>query len=160
MDDAMGVRGVQSVGDLNSNLKRVFKQQRLSGDAMLQRLPIEELHGDVGLSFMLSDFVNRADIGMVKSGGCAGFALEPFDRLRVFRQRFGQELQSDEAAELGVFSLVHHTHTAAPEFIDDAIVRDGLADQRVGGWHVEHILGCAPRQVNEGEDLRASFCTT
>jgi hypothetical protein len=30
-------------------------------------------------------------------------------------------------------------------------VRDGLANQRVGGWHVQHILGCAPRQVNEGE---------
>jgi len=38
-------------------------------------------------------------------------------------------------------------------------MRDGLADERVGGWHVKHILGCAPRQINEGEHLRASFGT-
>jgi hypothetical protein len=32
-------------------------------------------------------------------------------------------------------------------------VRDGLADERVGGWHVEHILGRTRNQVNEARLL-------
>ncbi len=34
--------------------------------------------------------------------------------------------------ELGVLSLVHNTHAAAAELFHDAVVRDGLADERVG----------------------------
>jgi hypothetical protein len=32
-------------------------------------------------------------------------------------------------------------------------VRDGLAAERVGTWHVPHMLGRATRQVNEGGQL-------
>jgi hypothetical protein len=32
------------------------------------------------------------------------------------------------AAQLEVFGLVHHTHTAAPELLQDAILGDGFAD--------------------------------
>ena len=39
-----------------------------------------------------------------------------------------QELQSDEAAEFGVLGLVDHTHAAPAELLDDAVMRDGLAD--------------------------------
>jgi hypothetical protein len=48
--------------------------------------------------------------------------------LRIFGDLVGQKLESDEAAELDVFGLVDHTHAAAAEFLDDTIVRDGLAD--------------------------------
>jgi hypothetical protein len=34
--------------------------------------------------------------------------------------------------ELGVFGFVNDTHTATAELFDDAVVRDGLADKRVG----------------------------
>jgi hypothetical protein len=59
--------------------------------------------------------------------------------------------------ESSILGLVDHTHSAATEFLHDAVVRNGLADERVGGWHVEHILGCERNQVNESE---ASFGTT
>ena len=61
-----------------------------------------------------------------------GFALEARQRLRVLGDIIGQELQGDEAIELGVFGLVDHTHAAAAELLDDAVVRDGLADERIG----------------------------
>ena len=51
-------------------------------------------------------------------------------RLSVLRNIVGQELQGDKAMELGVFGLIHHTHTAATELFDDAVMRDGLADER------------------------------
>ena len=57
-----------------------------------------------------------------------GFASEPFQRLVVFRKFLRQELQRNEAAQLGVLGLIDHTHAAATELLNDAIVRDGLAD--------------------------------
>ena len=45
---------------------------------------------------------------------------------------FGQELQRNETSKLGVLSLVDDTHPAAAEFLDDAVVRDGLANHGAG----------------------------
>ena len=64
--------------------------------------------------------------------------------LRVFGYIVRQELESDKAAELHVLGLVDHTHPAAAELLDDAVVRDGLAD------HWAEILGLQREQVNEG----------
>ena len=49
-------------------------------------------------------------------------------RLRVLGYVLRQEFQGDEAPKLGVLSLVDHTHPAAAQLLDDAVVRDGLAD--------------------------------
>ena len=38
-----------------------------------------------------------------------------------------QKLQGDEAVQLYIL-LVDHTHPAAPELLDEAVVRDGLAE--------------------------------
>jgi hypothetical protein len=84
---------------------------------------------------VLADFVNRADVGMVKSGSRTCFPAESFKRLRVISDIFGQELQRDEAAEFSVLSLVDNSHAAAAEFLDDAVMRDHLPD------HWAEILG-------------------
>ena len=39
-----------------------------------------------------------------------------------------QKLQGDEAVQLYILGLVDHTHPAATELLDEAVVRDGLAD--------------------------------
>ena len=75
-----------------------------------------------------ADFVDGADVGMIQSGRRSRLAPEAFQRLRIFGQLVGQELQGDEAAELSVLGLVDHTHPAAAELLDDAVVRNGLAD--------------------------------
>jgi hypothetical protein len=36
--------------------------------------------------------------------------------------------------------LIIYAHTTTAEFLEDAVVRDGLTDERVGAWHVEHML--------------------
>jgi len=40
---------------------------------------------------VLTDFVDRADIGMIERRGRPGFAPEPFQRLRVLRPRHQEE---------------------------------------------------------------------
>ena len=49
--------------------------------------------------------------------------------------------------------VIDHAHATTAELLDDSIVRDGLADQQVGGWHVEHILGRDGNQVNEARPI-------
>ncbi len=39
-----------------------------------------------------------------------------------------QKLERDETAETGVLRLINNSHPAATELLDDAVVRDGLAD--------------------------------
>jgi hypothetical protein len=40
-----------------------------------------------------------------------------------------KELQGDKAVQLHILGPVDHTHTTAAEPLNDAVVRDGLADQ-------------------------------
>ena len=65
---------------------------------------------------------------MVQRGSCLGLTPKTLQSLGILGEFFRQELQRHEAPRSRVLSLVHHTHTAAPELLDDAVVRDGLAD--------------------------------
>ena len=58
-----------------------------------------------------------------------------------------QELEGDKAAEFDVFGLVDDSHPATAELLDDAVVRDGLAD------HWAEILGPEIGQVNETREV-------
>ena len=64
---------------------------------------------------------------MVQSGGGARFTLKAFQSLAVLGKMFGEKLQGDKAAELDVFGLINHTHPAATQLLEDAVVRDGSA---------------------------------
>ena len=74
------------------------------------------------------NFMDGADVGMVQRGGGFGFALEAAERLRILCDIVGQEFQRDKAVELDVLGLVDDTHPATAELLDNAVVRDGLAD--------------------------------
>jgi hypothetical protein len=39
-----------------------------------------------------------------------------------------KKLVRDEVVEARVLGLLHHGHSATAQFLDDAVVRDGLAD--------------------------------
>ena len=113
-------------------------------------MPIQKLHGDERLITVLADVVNRADVGVVERRGRLRFAPETFECLRVPGYVVRQELQGNETAELGVLGLVNDAHPAAAELLDDAVVRDGLAD------HWRQILRDEERQVNERHGVGAN----
>jgi hypothetical protein len=66
---------------------------------------------------------------MVQRRGCLCFSLESRPGVRVSSHIVREELQSNKPVQPQIFSLVDHTHTADTEFLHDAVVRDGLADQ-------------------------------
>src|SRR5580700_2239508 len=98
-------------------------------DHVLQRYAIQELHSNERLAFVLPNLVDGANTRMVERGSSTSFAAKAFERLWVFSYILREELQSDKATKFGVFGLVYDTHAAATKFLDDAVVRDGLADQ-------------------------------
>ena len=55
---------------------------------------------------------------------------------------FRQEFESKRNVESGVFGFVDDPHPASAEFFDDPVMRDGLADERVGIRHGAVILVC------------------
>ena len=84
---------------------------------------------------------------MVQGRGGTRLAAKPFQRLRVVGQILRQELQRDRPAELGVLSLVNHTHAPAAELFDDPVMGDDFANH--GHWtgRLSGMLGDAARQV-------------
>jgi hypothetical protein len=70
-----------------------------------------------------------ADLRMIQSGRSLRFALESGQSLRILGYFIGQEFQGDETIQLHVLGLVDDTHATAAQLLDDAVVRDGLADQ-------------------------------
>ena len=134
MDDSLAMRGVEGIGDFDSQFEQGFEFHRPSTDAMLQGHAVEKLHGDKGLAVLFSDVVNGADVGMVQCGRSLGFALKSSQDLGVAGDFFGEELQRDETMEAGVFSFVNDSHPATAEFFDDSVVRDSLTNHAVAVW--------------------------
>ena len=86
-------------------------------------------------------FHYATDVRMIQRRSGLRFALEAAEGLRVFRNLIRQKLQGDKAVQLYVLGLVDDAHPTAAELLFDAIVRNSLADQRVGGWHGGAHLG-------------------
>src|SRR5262249_46030252 len=136
----------------------------LATDPMLERLPFQELHDDEGLPLVLPDVMDGANIRVIKRGGSTRLALEPLQGLAVLCQFFRQDLHGYQAAEPGVFSLVHYSHPTTTQLFQNAIVGDCLANhgkrtQALGSillgrtcWQVNaRILG----QKDSVSDIRA-----
>jgi hypothetical protein len=119
---------VQRVGNFGSQGQQDFGFQRPSRDSILKCQAIEKLHGDKRLVLVPANLIDRADVGMIEGRSGAGLAAKPFQSMRIIGHIFGEELESDESPEFSVFGLVHHAHAATTQLLDDAIVRDGLAD--------------------------------
>ena len=110
-------------------------------DAVLQGHAIQKFHRDEGLTFIVADLVNGADVWMVQSRGGAGFAAKTLQRLRVLGKIVGKKFQRDKSPELGIFGLVNDTHASAAKFLDNAVVRNGFVDHNAEAKLWSAILG-------------------
>ena len=127
--NSAGVSRIESVRNLDSQFEQLRGLERTALDHVLQGRAVQILHGDECLPVLLADVVDGADIRMVEGGSCLGFALKAAEGLRIFGDLIGQKLESDKTMQPGVLGLVDHTHTAAANFFNDAVVRYGLSDQ-------------------------------
>src|ERR1700722_265972 len=130
---------------------------------MLQGHAVQKFHGDEGLAVFVADVVNRADVGMIQCRRSLSLTLKTGQGLRIASDFFRQEFESDKTVKARVFGLVDNSHASAAEFLDDAVVRDDLADHGVcsadAALRSRFILETRCARVNEGADLSvASAC--
>ncbi len=133
MDDAFGVRGVEGVGDLDSQLEQGFEFYGPRTDTM-QSHTVEKFHRDEGLAVLIANVVDGADVGMVQGGRSLGFALKSGQDLGIAGDIFGEKFQGNEAMEARVLSFVNDSHAATAELFGDPVVRDGLTNHTMAVW--------------------------
>jgi hypothetical protein len=97
MNDSLGVRGVQRVGDFDADVEQAVHFQRVAVHSVLQRSAVEKFHGDEGFAVFFADIVDGANAGMVQGGSGLRLALEAPEGLLVARNFRGQKFQRDEA---------------------------------------------------------------
>src|SRR5208282_2444927 len=148
MHNALRVRRIQRIGDLDAEINRRLNLQRLAGDLVPQGVPLKQFHRNEASPIGVIDFVDRADVLVVQGRRRLGFPLESAERLRIVGELFGKEFQSDVATELEVFGLIDHTHSAPADFAEDAVMGNRLPHGLGRRGHLGGMLRGAWRGVN------------
>ena len=66
MDNALGVCGIQSIGNLNPQIQDFIWWHGTALDAVFQGLAFQKLHHNEGLTLVIADVVNDTDVGVVQ----------------------------------------------------------------------------------------------
>ena len=112
MRDALPVRLVERVGDLDRDLQRLVERQRPFLEARGQRLAVEMRHDQVVRAIDAADVVDAADVGMVQGRDGASLALEAGPHIGIASDVARQDLDRDRAIEPRVAGPVDLAHAA------------------------------------------------
>ena len=121
MNDALLVRGVERVGKSRGDPEELLGWQGALGDEDIERLALDELHGQEVDAARLLDRVDADDAGMIQGGECFRLALEPLEPLGASGHLGRQDFQGHVAAELCVFRAVDFAHSAGADRRDDLV---------------------------------------
>ena len=91
MNDAFFVRGVESVGNFDTDFGGFGDGEWASRQKLVEGLAFEKFHGDVGAAVLLLDGVNGADSRMIHGGGGTRFAKEALGGVGIAHGGFEQE---------------------------------------------------------------------
>ena len=65
------------------------------------------------MPLVLANFVDRANVGMIQRGSGASLATKTFEGLGIACHGIRKELESNKAAELGIFGFIDDAHASA-----------------------------------------------
>ncbi len=158
VNDAPGVRFVQGVRRLNTDLDDLAGIHRLALHPLGEGLPGDVLHHDEGRpAGCLSNLVNDTDIRVVESRGGLGFFHQASQPLRILCQLSRQKLESDHPIELGIASQIHLPHAARAQTRFDSVMRDERAWVGRNGRHFSGLTrSLAKHRSNRGLEQRRS----
>src|SRR3989304_164621 len=148
VDDSMGVSSVQGVSGLRSYPQHFCGAKPTPGEALLESLALEKLHGNEIPALRLANLVGGTNVGMAQSGNSTSVLHELPESLLVTDKLGRQEFQCRHGAALGVFRLEDFTHPTAAELFQDTVVGNCLANHGKGAPPAVVILGPA-REVSQ-----------
>jgi hypothetical protein len=115
--DPAAVRHIQRTRDLDPVAQHLRQRQRPLGEAVGERLPLEQLHHQVIGAVVVADVVKRADVRVVEVGDRACLALETGADFRVRGEVGRQHLDRDVTTQAGIPGAVDLAHAARTERI-------------------------------------------
>src|ERR1700686_5886982 len=83
MNYALGMRGIEGIGNLDSEREQGFRVQRFSVDPVAEGLTFQQFHGNKGAAIGFVDLIDGADVWMIESRGSFGFTLKTAKCLRI-----------------------------------------------------------------------------
>src|ERR1700721_1134652 len=95
---------------------------------LLQALAFELFHDDEGVSAVVVNFVDDADIWMVELRGRTRFASKSIERPLIFQQMIGNKFKGNMAAKAEVLRFINNSHSAASELRQHAVMGNRLTD--------------------------------
>lgn len=122
-------------------------------------MPVGLLHHDEVVVAEAAEVVNGKDVGVLEVGGEVDLLAEGLQRVRLlhgargFRplrgEAVGEDLQGDDAVQLGVQGAVDDARRGRPELAQDAVAAECLADELPGALDQLEIGvgGCLRGQV-------------
>ena len=120
MDDALGVRVTDGVGDLLEQAQAA--RERFGGVGGIERFAFDEAHGVVGAAIgERAGFKDGRDAGVFEAGDVAGFGED----LRGLIAARVKDLEGDVAGEAAVVDGIDGAHAAAAEFFFEREVGAG-----------------------------------
>src|SRR5947209_15542845 len=154
MNDALGMRSIQRLGDLYAKLQHSGDVQPLRGYHLFQRAAFQELHGDEGGALGFINVMDRADVRMIESRCRPSLAPQTFQRLRRLRQFIGKKFKRHDSPQPQVLGLIHNSHAAAAQSLEDPVMRDGGPDELGGRRHEREMLALASLEVAGKDEKR------
>src|SRR5678815_365117 len=128
MDDALGMGGVERIGQLDGNVEQVCDFQRSPVDPIAKALALERLHHDVRSAFVVADVEDGADARMTQRARGSSLDAESLECLMARCRLRRKELESDLPAQPFVFGEIHHSHSARTEGTEHPVMRNGAPD--------------------------------
>jgi hypothetical protein len=134
VDDAALVSLLEAGSDEKGDLQGLVQGHGAAGDALLQRLPLHQLHDQEALSgpgagLVRGDLLHRVDagdIGVIEGCQDLGFSGEAGHPVGVGGEGVGEELEGHVPSQLSVPGPVHLAHAALADLLDDTVVGDLL----------------------------------
>jgi hypothetical protein len=143
MDDA-GTMGIaEALADLADDVEFPFDRVGLFlGNHLLEVRALDELHGDVGLPFVLPEVVDGHDVSVAQPSGGLSLTQESGPQVGIVGEPRDHRLESDLSVDEGVDRFVDGPHPAASENRLDLVLADSL--QELFGSGLRLVFGGLP----------------
>ena len=137
MDDAFLVRRGQPGGDRHAVVDGLPCHEGAVAEQVAQRLPLQELADDVGLTVVRTDVVDGDDVGVIERRRGLCFLREPAQAVGIDRVVGPQDLDGDSATQPLVSGAINFAHAPTAEEIANPVG----TDQCAGRQHLESARG-------------------
>ena len=127
MDNALVVSSGERIGECAGNLENLLHRQAASADDAVERLALDQFHGEEVDVAGLFDGIDGNDVGMIERSYSAGFTLKTSQAVLILRHGRREHLDGNVTAEAGVAGAKDLAHPACSDRAEDLVLAEFVA---------------------------------